>query len=279
MGKVDWKPVRISLEWGTFFACVIALIQGAGSLQTRSIVALALLGGGTAVCAVMEHRWNKVHSLPVIALIIVGVVGLAFGVWPKPQTAVIAVAPRAVTIKWDDPAPITAGSSLSKTQLNATATNEGNAVEGGFVYNPAMGTTLQPGTQTLSVKFTPNELSAYLSKEKTVTIVVVPVKSIASKSPILIDRSQSVVRVDNNGGQITGFSVNGATISGENTGHNIRSLDHFESTPGRAIHDVTIDDAHLCNINSWDDFLDCVAADPHGVRETVDYQRDLLIAH
>jgi hypothetical protein len=80
-----------------------------------------------------------------------------------------------ITIVWNAPAPISADTPLSKEQLNATATIDGKTVEGDFVYVPALGATLAPGVQTLAVKFTPRDPSAYLPKEKTVTIVVTSV--------------------------------------------------------------------------------------------------------
>jgi len=53
-------------------------------------------------------------------------------------------------ITWPAPAPITAGTPLSGTQLNATAN-----VPGALVYTPPAGTVLSAGSQLLSVSFTP----------------------------------------------------------------------------------------------------------------------------
>ena len=50
------------------------------------------------------------------------------------------------------------GTALSSTQLNATATYNGNPVAGSFVYTPPAGTVLGLGTgQQLSVSFTPTD--------------------------------------------------------------------------------------------------------------------------
>ncbi|MBO4715768.1 MAG: hypothetical protein J5672_06685, partial [Verrucomicrobia bacterium] len=57
-------------------------------------------------------------------------------------------------ITWLNPAPIDYGTPLSATQLNATANMKGT-----FTYTPPAGTILNAGTQTLSVVFTPNDLS------------------------------------------------------------------------------------------------------------------------
>jgi hypothetical protein len=71
-------------------------------------------------------------------------------------------------ISWAKPAPITQGTPLSSTQLNATAN-----VPGTFVYNPPAGTVLPVGNnQPLTVSFTPNDLVDYTKTSKTVHINV-----------------------------------------------------------------------------------------------------------
>jgi len=72
-------------------------------------------------------------------------------------------------ITWSTPAPITYGTALSGTQLDATAN-----VAGTFVYSPAAGTVLGAGSQTLSVTFTPSNTTAYSSATATVTLTVRP---------------------------------------------------------------------------------------------------------
>ena len=71
-------------------------------------------------------------------------------------------------ITWANPAPITHGTPLSSTQLNATAN-----VAGTFVYNPPAGTVLPVGNnQPLTVTFTPTDLHDYTKTSKTVHINV-----------------------------------------------------------------------------------------------------------
>jgi len=70
-------------------------------------------------------------------------------------------------ITWPTPAPITQGTALSATQLNATTT-----VAGSFVYTPGSGTVLPAGSYTLSTTFTPTNTTLYTSATKTVTQVV-----------------------------------------------------------------------------------------------------------
>ena len=62
------------------------------------------------------------------------------------------------TITWATPAPIVAGTALSATQLDATA-----SVPGSFVYNPVNGAVLAAGTQQLSAVFVPTDAIDYSS--------------------------------------------------------------------------------------------------------------------
>jgi len=63
---------------------------------------------------------------------------------------IIGVGLAQTVLTWPQPAPITYGSALTGTQLNASAN-----VPGTFVYTPAAGTVLSAGSQSLSVTFTP----------------------------------------------------------------------------------------------------------------------------
>lgn len=71
------------------------------------------------------------------------------------------------TITWIAPAAITYGTPLSATQLNA-----GSTVAGTFSYSPAAGTVLSAGSQTLSVTFTPTDLTDYVASTATVSLTV-----------------------------------------------------------------------------------------------------------
>ena len=74
---------------------------------------------------------------------------------PKPQ------------IDWVTPAPITYGTALSATQLDATA-----SVPGAFAYSPSLGAVLSAGSQTLSVTFTPTDVTNYATAAASVTLTV-----------------------------------------------------------------------------------------------------------
>jgi hypothetical protein len=78
-------------------------------------------------------------------------------------------------ITWATPSPITVGTALSSTQLNATANYNGSPVAGTFVYTPPSGTVLALGNeQQLSVVFTPSNSDVYTTASKTVMIDIVP---------------------------------------------------------------------------------------------------------
>jgi len=70
-------------------------------------------------------------------------------------------------ISWPAPAPITYGTALSSTQLDATAN-----VPGTFIYTPVAGTILAAGSQPLSVAFTPTDTTDYNNASASVTLTV-----------------------------------------------------------------------------------------------------------
>ena len=73
------------------------------------------------------------------------------------------------TLTWGTPLPIVYGTALSAAQLNASA----GGVAGSFAYTPTAGTVLNAGAgQTLSVLFTPADLSSYNSTVASTSIVV-----------------------------------------------------------------------------------------------------------
>lgn len=112
------------------------------------------------------------------------------------------------TITWPTPAAIPYGTALSATQLNATANTGGT-----FVYTPAAGTVLAPGSQTLSVTFTPTDNLDYTTATASVSISVnaplptaTPTISLASGT---YDTSQSVTISDATAGAVIYYAING----------------------------------------------------------------------
>ncbi len=79
----------------------------------------------------------------------------------------LTVNKAAPLITWPTPVAIAYGTSLSATQLDATA-----SVPGTFVYSPASGTVLTAGSQTLNVTFTPTDTTDYNPATATATLTV-----------------------------------------------------------------------------------------------------------
>jgi hypothetical protein len=89
----------------------------------------------------------------------------------------LTIAKAPTTITWPAPSPITYGTALGSTQLNASATfmaiDSPRNVPGTFVYTPAPGTIVNAGTaQTLSLTFTPDDTGNNESATAAVTIDV-----------------------------------------------------------------------------------------------------------
>jgi hypothetical protein len=86
----------------------------------------------------------------------------------------LTIAPATPTIIWAEPAPIKPGTHLGAAQLNASATGVGGvSVAGNFVYTPAAGMVLKPGSYVLSVEFTSND-NNYTGNAAAIRIEVTP---------------------------------------------------------------------------------------------------------
>jgi hypothetical protein len=85
--------------------------------------------------------------------------------WSSPFAGLPAVLVEVVT--WANPAPISYGAPLTTNELNAMSD-----VPGSFAYSPANGAILQPGTNTLSVVFTPSNTVTYGRVTNTVPLTV-----------------------------------------------------------------------------------------------------------
>jgi YVTN family beta-propeller protein len=86
---------------------------------------------------------------------------------------VINVARKTPTITWNNPTNIVYGTALSRTQLDASASDPtfGATVSGTFVYTPSLGIVLSVGShQTLNATFTPNDIANYTTASKSVLI-------------------------------------------------------------------------------------------------------------
>ena len=83
---------------------------------------------------------------------------------PSTNTINLTIARATPTLVWADPANITAGTPLSSTQLDATASFDGAYLPGLFIYTPAAGNVLPAGSgQTLLVTFQPTNATDFQS--------------------------------------------------------------------------------------------------------------------
>ena len=89
----------------------------------------------------------------------------------------ITISKATPAINWPAPASVVAGTALSATQLNATA-----SVPGTFVYSPPAGTVLT-ASQDLSVSFTPDDAVNYNGASATVSIGVTPNSGVQIANP------------------------------------------------------------------------------------------------
>ncbi len=92
-------------------------------------------------------------------------------------TVNLAVAKATPALNWPTPASIAAGTPLSSSQLNATA-----SVPGTFAYSPATGAVPGIGTTSLTVTFTPSDSADYTSATATVPLTVTSPASAAAIS-------------------------------------------------------------------------------------------------
>jgi hypothetical protein len=77
-----------------------------------------------------------------------------------------------LAVTWATPAPITYGTPLGSSQLDATTVD----AQGSYAYSPTTGTVLNSGLNTLSVVFTPGDTADYGSAKAStnVSLVVLP---------------------------------------------------------------------------------------------------------
>jgi hypothetical protein len=103
-------------------------------------------------------------------------------------------------INWATPAPITYGTALSSTQLDATASYGGSTVAGTYTYSSVAGTVLDAGTnQRISVTFAPTDTTDYSSATGSVVLTVnqaTPQITWATPAPITFGTALSATQLD-----------------------------------------------------------------------------------
>ena len=201
-------------------------------------------GSGAAACAGTQNG-SPVNGGDLLTTSSVGIVHLVANATDVVGNQIhatqdVQVVKATPTVTWPTPAPISYGTKLSATQLNATASANGSALPGTFVYTPAAGTILQPGSQTLSVTFTPNDTTDYAPVSKSVAISVGFAQACITTSktgPFTVASGQSVCV--SSGGKLTGpvtvqaggaLWITGGTLTGPFTATSPAGLTLCSST-------------------------------------------------
>lgn len=127
-------------------------------------------------CLIVCRRFRRKWALFVGLAVLIIFAFIFF--WLNNETKPTEVRQEPVFIQWTTPAAIDSTTPLSAVQLNAKAvSSKKEEVPGEYVYNPTIGATLLPGTDTLSVSFTPSDMGRFLQRTQTVSIAVKPVNS------------------------------------------------------------------------------------------------------
>lgn len=161
--------------------------------------------------------YNGSATLPINVGTYTVIATLTDGIHTGADTQTLVVNKATPIVTWNNPADIVFGTALSGTQLNATA----NA-PGGFTYTPTAGTVLNVGAQSLSVVFTPTDLSNYNPVTKTVTITVTGASAtltLSNLSQVYNGTPRSVIVTTSPAG-LAGVTIlyNGSSVAPTNAG-------------------------------------------------------------
>ncbi|MFN5328766.1 MAG: MBG domain-containing protein, partial [Planctomycetota bacterium] len=173
---------------GSVFTGYTNNIYGYANNETSSVITGSVTYTGTAITA------TAVGAYPITPVITSLTATNYVFVATSGTLAINAPAAATPTITWSTPLSITYGTALTSKQLNASS----GSVIGSYTYNPPLGTVLKAGlAQTLTVTFTPIDLTAHKQVSKTVTIDV-------SKAGLLVTANNATKQA--NGQTYTGFT-------------------------------------------------------------------------
>jgi hypothetical protein len=171
-GRTTSTPITV-----TFFnpaaAPTFSLAAGTyGSAQTVTMndaTANAIIYYTTNGSAPTTSSTKYTGAITVSATTTIKAIAVAANYTSSPMATAIYTIQVTPSITWTTPAVIAYGTALSTTQLNASST-----VSGTFAYSPSVGAVLTAGTHTLSVSFTPTDLTDYTTANGSVTLTVSP---------------------------------------------------------------------------------------------------------
>ena len=145
------------------------------------------------------------------------------------QTASVTIDVTKATpsISWAAPSPISYGTPLSGTQLDAAST-----IGGTFAYSPAAGAVLAGGTQTLSVTFTPTDSTDYTTAKTSVSILVTP------STPVITWATPAAITY---GTALSGTQLDAkATLNGTNVAGTYAYSPAKGTVPGAGMQTLTV---------------------------------------
>ena len=154
-------PNPASKIYGTanpvFSGSITGMIPGDGitatyaSAATTSTTVGVYSSGPDAIAAMLSDPGNKLGNYTV-----------------NQSLGTLTITQATTVLTWATPAPITYGTPLSATQLDATS----GGVVGTFIYTPTSGAILPAGTQILSLAFTPSDTVDYSSANTTTSLTI-----------------------------------------------------------------------------------------------------------
>jgi hypothetical protein len=188
--SITATPATVSVGAAVTLHAMVHLSDGttqdvtSSTQWTLSNPSLATLGGGVLTSKApgtltVQGAYVEVASSTSTANATAQNLGSSAQVTITPASTTPTPTQNIPTITWNTPAPIPYGTALSNVQLNAAAN-----VPGSFVYAPAAGTVLQPGSQTLSTTFSPTDTTTYAAATSTVQLTVTP-PTVTQTTPVI----------------------------------------------------------------------------------------------
>jgi YD repeat-containing protein len=220
------SPITLSCTATSGLAVSFSVVSGPGTISSST---LTITGAGTVVVAANQAGNADYAAAPQV-------------------TQSVVVNQAMPTITWPTPAPITYGTPLSATQLNASL-----SVAGSCIYTPVAGTVLSAGSRTLSVICTPTDTTDYAtpaavtvaltvtqaqctsngySYQRAITIDHTQVPNMDQTNfPFMFNTTDQLLATTANGGHVTNPNGYDIIFTSDPAGQNILNYEMEEYNP------------------------------------------------